>query len=241
MVVAALPGDRAVASASPSQAVVDSPPPTPTPEPTPSPTPEPTPSPSPTAEPTPDVTPLPEGEVGDLCEIFFDIPCGLGAGRYAPSRFRPAFDIELGDGWSNAGHQEDIVVLTRPEGTITFAGRLREVYPGGETDEPSNRARDIMEAFIATDGVGATDARDIRIDRRRGFSSDFEPTGSERVPLFSTEGSTFNLEPDRITRVLVIDLPGDDMIVLAIEPNDGYELRDILEIADPAAGTINWR
>jgi serine/threonine-protein kinase len=241
MVVAALPGERPVASASPSLAVVDSPPPTPTPEPTPSATPEPTPSPSPTAEPTPEVTPLPEGEVGDLCEIFFDIPCGLGAGRYAPSRFRPAFDIELGDGWSNAGHQEDIVVLTRPEGTITFAGRLREVYPGGETDEPSNRARDIMEAFIATDGVGATDARDIRIDRRRGFSSDFEPTGSERVPLFSTEGSTFNLEPDRTTRVLVIDLPGDDMIVLAIEPNDGYELRDILEIADPAAGTINWR
>ncbi len=61
------------------------------------------------------------------------------------------------------------------------------------------------------------------------------------MPLFSTEGSTFNLEPDRTTRVLVIDLPGDDMIVLAIEPNDGYELRDILEIADPAAGTINWR
>jgi hypothetical protein len=237
--VAALPGERPIASASPSEAVVETPPPTP--EPTPSPTAEPTPSPSPTAEPTPEVTPLPEGEIADLCEIFFEIPCGLGAGRYAPSRFRPAFDIELGDGWSNAGHQEDIVVLTRPEGTITFAGRLREVYPDGEAGEPSNRARDIMEAFIATDGVGATDTRDIRIDRRRGFSSDFEPTGSERVPLFATEGSTFNLEPDRTTRVLVIDLPGDDMIILAIEPNDGYELRDILETADPVAGTINWR
>ena len=239
MVVAALPGERPVASAAPSQAVIETPPPTP--EPTPSPTPEPTPSPTPTAEPTPDVTPVPAGEVADLCEIFFDIPCGLGAGRYAPSRFRPAFDIELGDGWSSAGHQPDVVVLTRPEGTITFAGRLREVYPDGEADEPSNRARDIMEAFIATDGVGATDTRDVRIDRRRGFSSDFEPTGSERVPLFSTEGSTFNLEPDRTTRVLVIDLPGDDTIVVAIEPNDGYELRDILDIADATAGTINWR
>jgi hypothetical protein len=187
------------------------------------------------------VTPLPEGEVADLCEIFFDIPCGLGAGRYAPSRFRPPFDIELGDGWSNAGHREDVVVLTRAEGTITFAGRLREVYPGGEADEPSERARDIMEALIATEGVGATDTRDVRIDRRRGLSSDFEPTGSERVPLFSTEGSTFHLEPDRTTRVVVIDLPGDDTIVLAIEPNDGFELPDILETADPAAGTINWR
>jgi hypothetical protein len=187
------------------------------------------------------VTPVPEGEVADLCEIFFDIPCGLGAGRYAPSRFRPAFDIELGDGWSNAGHQADVVVLTRPEGTITFAGHLREVYPNGEADKPSDRARDIMEAFIATDGVGATDPRDVRIDRRRGLSSDFEPTGSERVALFSTEGSTFHLEPDRTTRVVVIDLPGNDTIILAIEPNDGYELGDILDTADAAAGTIDWR
>jgi hypothetical protein len=31
------------------------------------------------------------------------------------------------------------------------------------------------------------------------------------------------------------------MVVLAIEPNDGYELRDILDAADPAAGTIRWR
>ena len=241
MVVAALPGERPITSASPSQAVVETPSPSPTPEPTPSPSPEPTASPSPTAEPTPELTPLPEGEIADLCEIFFDIPCGLGAGRYAPSRFRPAFDIELGDGWSNAGHQEDVVALTRPEGTITFAGRLREVYPNGEADEPRDRARDIMEAFIATNGVGATDTRDVRIDRRRGLSSDFQPTGSERVPLFSTEGSTFHLEPGRTTRVLVIDLPGDDTIVLAIEPNDGYELRDILDTADAAAGTINWR
>ena len=239
MVVAALPGERPLASPSPSQAVVETP--SATLEPTPSPTPEPTPSPTPTAEPTPEVTPVPAGEVADLCEIFLDIPCGLGAGRYAPSRFRPAFDIELGDGWSNASHGEDVVILTRPEGTITFAGRLREVYPDGESDEPGDRARDIMEAFIATDGVGATDTRDVRIDRRRGLSSDLQPTGSERVPLFSTEGSTFRLEPDRTTRVLVIDLPGDDMIVLAIEPNEGYELRDILETADPAAGTINWR
>ena len=238
MLVAALPG-RTVESPSPSQALVETP--SPTVEPTPSPTPEPTRSPTPTAEPSPEPTPLPEGEVADLCEVFFDIPCGLGAGRYAPSRFRPGFDIELGEGWSNATHREDIVVLTRPEGTVTFAGKLLEVYPDGEADEPSSRARDLMEAFIATEGVGATDTNDVRIDRRRGFSSDLEPVGTERVPLFSTEGSTFNLEPDRATRVVVVDLPGDDMVVLAIEPNDGYELRDILDTADPAAGTIRWR
>ena len=124
MIVAALPGaDRPVVTAAPSEAAVA------------------TPTPgrrrpqnpgradteaavNPRAPATPAPTALPAGEVSDLCEIFFDIPCGLGAGRYAPSRFRPAFDIELGDGWSNAVHGEDIVTLTRPEGAMTFAGRI---------------------------------------------------------------------------------------------------------------------
>jgi eukaryotic-like serine/threonine-protein kinase len=237
--VAALPGTaEPLPSEAPSQAVAETPSPTPTPTPTPSPTPSPTRK--PTSTPSEAPTALPEGQVADLCEVFFDIPCGLGAGRYEPSRFRPAFDIDLGDGWSNAAHREDIVVLTRPEGTLTFAGGLREVYPGGESDEPSSRARDVMDAFIATEGVGASRPANVRIDKRRGYSSDFEPIGSERVPLFSTAGSTFQLEPDRTTRVLVMDLPGDQTVVLAIEPNEGYELRDILETADPAAGTIDW-
>jgi eukaryotic-like serine/threonine-protein kinase len=238
--VAALPGNaEPLPSDTPSQAVIETP--TPTPKPTQAPSPTPKPTAKPTASRTEAPTALPEGQVADLCEVFFDIPCGLGAGRYSPSRFRPEFEIKLGEGWSNATHAEDIVVLTRPEGTLTFAGGLREVYPGGEADEPSSRARDVMEAFIATEGVGATDPADVRIDRRRGFSSDFEPVGTERVPLFSTSSSTFHLEPDRTTRVLVIDLPGDQTVVLAIEPNEGYELRDILETADPAAGTIDWR
>jgi hypothetical protein len=243
--VAALPGSGTVLdSGSPgSEAAVETP--TRTPKPTPSATPTPSPTPSPTPKPTPAATPTPtpvaEGDIADLCEVFFDIPCGLGAGRYSPSRFRPAFDIKLGDGWSNAAHREDIVVLTRPEGTVTFAGGLRQVFPGGRLDDPSTRARDVMESFIATDGVGATKPKGIRIDRRRAYSSDFQPVGTKRVPLFSTEGSTFNLEPDRTTRIVVVDLPGDDVMVLAIEPNEGYDLSDILETADPAAGTINWR
>lgn len=239
MIVAAIPGDpvQPVASVEPSEAAV----PTPTPEPTPSPTPSASPTPELTPTPSPLPTALPEGEVADLCEIFFDIPCGLGAGRYAPSRFEPRFDIELGDGWSNAVHGEDIVALTRPEGTITFAGRIREVYPGGETDEPGQRPRDLIEAIMSTDGVTATDPADVRIDRRRGLSTDLAPSGSERVRLFATESSTFHLEPERTTRIVAIDLSGDDTILLVIEPNDGHELADILETADPAAGTIRWR
>ncbi|HXS71399.1 MAG TPA: protein kinase [Patescibacteria group bacterium] len=241
--VAALAGgSRTLDSGSPaSEAAVETPTRTPKPTPTPSPTPSPTPKPTPSATPTPSPTPVAEGATADLCEIFFDIPCGLGAGRYAPSRFRPAFDIELGDGWSNAAHREDIVVLTRPEGTLTFAGGLRQVFPRGKPGEPSTHARDLMESFIATDGVGATKPKGIRIDRRRAYSSDLQPVGRTRVPLFSTDGSTFNLEPDRTTRIVVVDLPGDDTIVFAIEPSDGYELRDILETADPVAGSINWR
>ena len=81
----------------------------------------PNPTPSPSPAPTEEPTSLPPGDVADLCEIFFDIPCGLGAGRYAPARFSPAFDIELGDGWSNAAHTADTVALTRDEGRMTFA------------------------------------------------------------------------------------------------------------------------
>lgn len=124
---------------------------------------------------------------------------------------------------------------------MTFAGGLRQVFPGGKADEPSSRARDVMESFIATDGVGATKPKGVRIDRRRAYSSDFQPVGTKRVPLFSTDGSTFNLEPDRTTRIVVVDLPGDDTMVVAIEPNEGYELRDILDAADPVAGSIDLR
>ncbi len=240
MIVAALPGaDRPVLTAAPSEAVVATA--TPVPTSTPEPTPAPTATPEPTPVSTPAPTALPAGEVSDLCEVFFDIPCGLGAGRYAPSRFRPAFDVEVGEGWSNAVHGEDIVTLTRTEGAITFAGRIREVYPDGETDEPRARPQDIIEALISTDGVQATDTASVRIDGRRGISTDLAPSDNERVALFATESSTFHLEPDRTTRIVVIDLPGDDTVLLAIEPNDGSELRDILEIADPVAGTIRWR
>ena len=102
LIVAALPGAaRVQLTPAPSVAVVA----VTTPRATPTATARPTPKPSPSRSPTPAPTPLPAGEVADLCEIFFEIPCGLGAGRYAPSRFRPEFEIELGDGWSNAVHR----------------------------------------------------------------------------------------------------------------------------------------
>jgi eukaryotic-like serine/threonine-protein kinase len=240
LIVAALPGAaREELTPAPSLAVVvvTTPRPTPTPTPTPRPTPRPTPSPEPSVAPTP----LPEGEVADLCEIFFDIPCGLGAGRYAPSRFRPEFEIELGDGWSNAVHREDVVALTRNEGTMTLAGKITEAYPKGRRIDPKSDARDLIEAFIETNGVRATDTAGVRIGGRRGLSTDLAPDGDKRVALFATEGSVFNLEPGRTTRIVVVDLKGGGTALIAIEPNDGFELSDILATADPAAGTIRWR
>jgi hypothetical protein len=187
------------------------------------------------------VTAVPAGDAADLCEIFFEIPCGLGPGRYAPSRFQPAFDIELGDGWSTVAHREDIVALTRPEGSMTFAGPIREVYPDGEASEPKARARDLIEAFLATKGVGATVPADVRIGGRRGLSTDLAPTQDRRVRLFATDASTYHLEPDRVTRIVVIDLRGGKTVLIAIESSAGHDLRDILDTADAAAGTIHWR
>ena len=40
---------------------------------------------------------------------------------------------------------------------------------------------------------------------------------------------------------MVIDLKGQSTVLLAIEPNEGFELAEILETADAAAGTIRWR
>jgi protein kinase-like protein len=238
LIVAALPGAaRVPVSPSPSLAAV----PTPTARPTPSPTPRPTPRPSPTVALTAAPTAVPEGEVADLCEIFFDIPCGLGPGRYAPSRFRPPFEIELGDGWSNGVHREDIVELNREQGTMTFAGKLTKAYPNGKTVEPRPRARDIIDAFLATDGVRATDPASVKIGGRPGLSTDLATVGDNRVALFATEGAVFNLEPDRTTRIVVVDIKGGGTALIAIEPADGFALADILETADPAAGTVRWR
>lgn len=245
LLLAAMPGDGATVPTDPARvtdvAQVDptiEPDPDPTAEPTQEPTPEPpSPTPAPAEE---EPTAVPAGDVADLCEIFFDLPCGLGPGRYAPSRFAPAFDIELGDGWSTAAHTADTVALRRDEGVMTFAGRIVEVYPEDGPREPRERARDLIEAFITTEGVSATRPASVRIDGRRGLSSDLTPIDSARIQLFATDGTTYFLEPDRTTRVVVMDLRRATLL-LAIEPHEGFELAEILETADDAAGTLNWR
>ena len=239
LLVANLPGgggQAAIPIAKPTQEPLK------TPSATPEPTAEPTPSPTlePTTEPTDAPTDVPAGEVADLCETFFDLPCGLGAGRYAPSRFAPAFDLELGDGWSTVAHQPDVVVLGRDEGLVTFLSGEVVIDPRGEAATTRGRPRDIIEALVTLDGVSSTEPADIRLDQRRGLSIDLAPVASSRIALLGNGGSTFYLEPDRTTRVLAVDVRGETLVVI-IEPADGSDLRSILDTADPAAGTIRWR
>jgi eukaryotic-like serine/threonine-protein kinase len=195
--------------------------------------PEPTPSPTPRRSPPP-------GRVSDLCESYFGLACGLDAGRYAPTRFDPAFDIKLGDGWSNARHEPDVVVLSRDEGSMTFVSHVRQVYPGGAATTPEDTARSIIEAMVVTDGISSTKPAAVRIGKRKGFSIDVSPLGDRRVRLFRNGSSSFVLSPGQTTRVVVIDVRGT-AVVLTIEPTGQADLRAILDTADDAAGTIRWR
>ncbi|MEO6207586.1 MAG: protein kinase [Candidatus Limnocylindrales bacterium] len=245
--VSALPGSDGSIAFQTDQPTLD-PTPGPTLDPTPEPTPSPSPSPevtaqpttAPTAEPSAEPTPVPLGEVADLCEIFFDLPCGLGAGRYGPSRFSPAFDIELGSGWSAVSHEAGIVVLQRDEGLMTFMSGIAIVDPEGAATAVRDRSRNLIEALVTMDGVAATEPADVRIDGRRGLSIDVATVDPVRLAVFANGESTFYLEPGRTTRLVALDTR-DGMLMLAIEPADGSGLDDILATADIAAGAMRWR
>ena len=53
--------------------------------------------------PVPKATPKPAaGAARDLCDPIFGFACGLEKGTYTPSRFKPAIQFKLGDGWSTS-------------------------------------------------------------------------------------------------------------------------------------------
>ena len=161
------------------------------------------------------------------------LPCGLGAGTYAPDGFRPAIQFRLGDGWSTTLSERDVISLGRAEGVLTFAGAIGSVFPHGSADTPPRSARALAETFIDTDGVSASRPRDIRVDKRRATVVDLSQVGNERRPLFSTSDQTYYLEPHSTTRIIVVDAR-DGILVIAIEPSDSVTLEAIL----PAAGAV---
>jgi eukaryotic-like serine/threonine-protein kinase len=223
-------------SASPVQAT-PTPTPRPTPKPTPKPTPTPTPTPKPTPVPTPEPTPVDPGDVAALCDPIFELPCGLGPGRYTPARFEPAVSVKVEDGWSAATNGERLVVLVRDEGFMTFASAvdLRGV-PANQEDS----ARKLIDGIAARKGLDATRPAKVRIEKIQGRSVDVTPTGPARVELFTAGGSTYFLEPGRVTRVVALDVD-HEVLVIVIEPGDGGTLKAILDTADGVAASLRRR
>ena len=212
-----------------------------TPEPTAEPTPTPTPTPSPTLEPTPLTTPEPPpvdaGEVAALCDPFFEIPCALGPGLYAPMRFEPEIFFKLGEGWSAATNDQRLVVLARDEGFITLASHV-DVPDAREKDEAS--ARKLIDAIARLDDLSATKPAQVRIDKLRGRSIDVEASGSDRVEIFTAGGQAYVVERDRPTRVVALDVDGE-VLLIVIEPAGGRTLDSILETADDVAASVRRR
>ncbi len=208
----------------------------PTPKPTAKPTPKPTPTPTPesTPLPTPEPTPVEQGEVADLCDPFFELPCNLGPGRYSPARFEPSISVKLGDGWSAATNGDRLVVLSRDEGFLTFAARA-DVR--GASAEQEDTAKELIDAVADRNGVSSTKPARVRIDKLRGRSVDVTPRGSARVALFTAGESTYFLEPGRVTRVVALDIEGR-VLLIVIEPVDGRDLDAILETADDVAASL---
>jgi serine/threonine-protein kinase len=248
LLLAALPGGdggaAAAASSSPGRsgaAAVATPRATPRPPVTPRPTPEPTPA--PTAVPTPEPTPRPRpaGNAADVCEPVFGFPCGLGAGLYQPAAFDPAIRFRLGEGWSTLLADDEVVALGRPEGVLTFASSVAVVAPeGGQVAAPGS-ARGLIEALVGVDGVGATLPDERRVDKRRAFATDLDPTGGERIALFGTAEQTYFLEPFGTTRLIVVDARRGGVLVIAIEPVDGTTIEAILPIAQEVVDTLRFR
>ena len=239
-------GAAAVASFSGNKGVALEATPTPTPRATPRPTPTPTPRPTPTRTPVPSPTQttaptdLLPGEVGQLCEIFLDVPCGLGAGRYAINDVQPSFTVDLGDGWSAATRRADLVALSRPEGMVTFASGVQALGSDGKPTESQGQARDLVSAFSGLKGVGSTKASNVKIDGQRGRSIDLTPSNGKRIALFKTGDTTYSLEADRTTRIVALDTD-NGVLLIAIEPAAGAALRDVLQTADPVAGSIRFQ
>jgi eukaryotic-like serine/threonine-protein kinase len=213
--------------------------PTPTVRPTAIPTPRPTTAPDPTPAPKATAQPAP-GAVRDLCDPILGFACGLEKGTYEPSRFEPAIQFKLRDGWSTSVWERDLVALGRHEGGLTFASGLISVYTTGDATDAPRSARSLAEAFIETDGVAAGRPASKRIDKRRATVVDLAPRGPDPVPLFGTSTLTYYLEPGGTTRLIVID--GEDgALVLAIEPAEDSTLEALLPEANRVVASLRFR
>ena len=241
LVVASLPGpdDPRVAAAGTTPQPTRTPTPTQRPTPRATPTPTPTPSPKPPAVPKPTPKP-PRGQAADLCEPFFGFACGLGKGRYQPSRFTPPIRFDLGTGWSTATSEANLLTLARDAGSLTIVSGIDRTYPSGGPSRAPASARAVVETFIGTDGVAAGKPTERRVDKRKSTVVDVAPTGPDRLALFGTGEQTFYLEPGETTRMIVVD-GKEGLLVIAIEPGPDSTLESILPAAEAVVKSLDFR
>ena len=237
--VAALPGPAglAVASATPPPSLRPTGTPTATPTPTPASTPTKAPNPTVAPKPTPK---RPSNGAADLCEPFFGLACGLDKGTYRPSAFVPSIQFALGDGWSTATSETNLIALVRDEGGLTIASGIAIVYPSGSPSKAPASARALVETFIGTDGVAAGKPTERRVDKRKALVVDLAPTGPDRIPLFGSADQPFYLEPGGTTRVIVIDGKTGPMVI-AIWPGVDSTLEAILPAAESVVKSLRFR
>ncbi len=234
-------GGSGFLAAAASPTATPKPTPRPTARPTATPRPTPSPSPKPAAKPTAKPTPTPRpGTVGDVCEPFLGLPCGLGKGTYQPSKFSPVVRFKLADGWSVTTSQPTLLGMDRDEGVLTLASAISSVYPSGAARAAPSSARAIVETFIVTDGVASGRPAATRVDKRKSTMLDLSPTGPDRVPLFGAGDQTFYLEPNGTTRIIVVD-GRDGVLIIAIEPGEDSALESMWPKAKSVVDSLRFQ
>ena len=196
----------------------------------------PTPTPSARSTQRPPATPA-AVLAADVCHPILDVACGLDGARYAPTGLTPRVAFTLGDGWSASVATDGLLVLSRPEGVLTFASHVAS--PDGDTRFKEGSAKQLVAAFAKTPDAKATKPANLKIDGRSGRSVDVTAGAGGHVAIFEAGGRTYYIETGRPTRLVALD---DDAgtLVLVIEPSAGHTLRDILDTADVVASTLTF-
>jgi hypothetical protein len=176
----------------------------------------------------------------DACDPFFGVACGLDAGTYEPSHFVPAIRFKLGSGWSVTDSRSDVLALARDEGRMTFASSITTIYPSGDPAPAPATAHLLVESFIETDGVAAGKPADRKIDTHRATTIDLSLTGQDRVALFGSGSTTFFLEPNGTTRIVVIDSDAGPLVI-GIDAAPDRQPSAILKIALAVATSVHFR
>lgn len=101
---------------------------------------------------------------------------------------------------------------------------------------------DTVEEWIAEltsgDRLTATTPEPIDLDGAPGFVVDIEPTEGEVVLFEEATLGTWSVEPERPSRVWVVESPGGTVLIVTDAPTRAFD--GWVEVVDPAIQTIDW-